>query len=97
MRTILMAFLFCLTSSIANAQEIKELEKPVQCGNVQWVVNQITLAYGERPIWVGKDGNSNSYVALLVNEETRSWTLIQYDSQTACILSVGRASSGLDI
>jgi hypothetical protein len=97
MRTVLMAFLFCLTSSIANAQEIIELRKPVQCGDAQWVMNHFTSEYGEKPIWVGKDANSNSYVTLLINRETKSWTLLQYDGKLACVLSIGRSSSGSDI
>ena len=91
------AFLFCLTSSIANAQEVIELNKPVKCGDAQWVMNHFTGEYGERPMWVGKDANSNSYVTLLVNRETRSWTLLQYDGKMACVLSVGQSASSSDI
>jgi len=97
MRILLMAFLFCLTSSIANAQEVIELNKPVKCGDAQWVMNHFTGEYGERPMWVGKDANSNSYVTLLVNRETRSWTLLQYDGKMACVLSVGQSASSSDI
>jgi hypothetical protein len=97
MRILLMAFLFCLTSSIANAQEVIELNKPVKCGDAQWVMNHFTGEYGEKPLWVGKDANSNSYVTLLINRETRSWTLLQYDGKMACVLSVGESASSSDI
>jgi len=97
MRILLMAFLFCLTSSIANAQEVIELNKPVKCGDAQWVMNHFTSEYGEKPMWVGKDGNSNSYVTLLVNRETRSWTLLQYDGKMACVLSVGGSATSSDV
>jgi hypothetical protein len=97
MRILLMAFLFCLTSSIANAQEVIELNKPVKCGDAQWVMNHFTGEYGEKPVWVGKDANSNSYVTLLINRETRSWTLLQYDGKMACVLSVGESASSSDI
>jgi hypothetical protein len=97
MRILLMAFLFCLTSSIANAQEVIELNKSVKCGDAQWVMNHFTNEYGEKPLWVGKDANSNSYVTLLVNRETRSWTLLQYDGKMACVLSVGQSASSSDV
>jgi hypothetical protein len=97
MRIVLMAFLFCLTSSIANAQEVIELMKSVKCGDAQWVMDHFTSEYGERPIWVGKDSNSNSYITLLINKETKSWTLLQYDSKMACVLSVGQTASGTEI
>ena len=97
MRILLMAFLFCLTSSIANAQEVIELTKPVKCGDTQWVVNHFTSEYGEKPLWVGKDGNSNSYVTLLINKETRTWTLLQYDGKMACVLSVGGSATSSDV
>jgi hypothetical protein len=94
---LIVAFLFCLTSSIANAQEVIELNKPVKCGDAQWVMNHFTGEYGEKPVWVGKDANSNSYVTLLINRETRSWTLLQYDGKMACVLSVGQTASSVDI
>ena len=97
MRILLMAFLFCLTSSIANAQEVIELNKSVKCGDAQCVMNHFTNEYGEKTLWVGKDANSNSYVTLLVNRETRSWTLLQYDGKMACVLSVGQSASSSDI
>ena len=97
MRILLMAFLFCLTSSIANAQEVIELNKPVKCGDAQWVMNHFTSEYSEKPVWVGKDANSNSYVTLLVNRETRSWTLLQYDGKMACVLSVGGSATSSDV
>jgi len=91
------AFLFCLTSSIANAQEIIDLTKPVKCGDAEWVMNHFTGEYGERPQWVGKDGNSNSYVTLLINKETGTWTLLQYDGRLACVLSTGQSASSSNI
>jgi hypothetical protein len=97
MRILLMAFLFCLTSSIANAQEVIELNKPVKCGDAQWVMDHFTGEYGERPVWAGKDGNSSSYITLLINKETRSWTILQYDSKMACVLGVGQSASSSDI
>ena len=88
-----MAFLFCLTSSIANAQEIIDLTKPMKCSNAQSVMNYFTDIHKEIPVWVGKSIH-NTHVALLMNKETRSWTMIEYDDRIACVLGAGEDKSG---
>ena len=40
-------------------------------------------------VWSGKDENNSSYVALYKNKDTGTWTLIQYGSKVACVLSSG--------
>ena len=93
-----MAFLFCLTSSIANAQEIVELTKPLKCSEAQNVMNYFLDTHKETPVWVGKTVHG-THITLLANKETRSWTMVEYDSRLACVLGAGeeRSSSGLDI
>ena len=93
MRTILMAFLFCLTSSIANAQEIMDLTKPMKCSDAQSVMNYFVDTHKETPVWVGKTVH-NTQVTLLMNKETRSWTMIEYDTRIACVLGAGEDKSG---
>ena len=46
-------------------------------------------AYGEKVVWVGKDRNNGTYVSLYKNEATGTWTMIQYDTRTGCVLSAG--------
>ena len=96
MRTLLVAFLFCLTSSIANAQEVIELSKPMKCGDAEYVMTHFVNNYGEKPLWVGKD-ISGSHITLLVNKEKNTWTLIQYDSKLACVLGAGQSSSSNEV
>jgi hypothetical protein len=93
MRKIAMAFLFCLASSIANAQEIINLTKPMKCSDAQSVMNYIVDIHKETPIWVGKSVH-NTHVTLLMNKETRSWTMIEYDTRVACVLGAGEDKSG---
>ena len=92
MRNTTMAFLFCLTSSIANAQEVIELNKSMKCGKAEFVMNHFTTEYQEVPIWVGKT-NFGTHITLLVNKEKRSWTMIEYDASIACVLGAGDTSS----
>lgn len=98
MRETAMAFLFCLISPIANAQEIVDLTKPLKCSDAQTVMNYFTDVFKETPIWVGRTVH-NTHITLLANRETKSWTMIEYDSKLACVLGAGeeKTSSSLDI
>ena len=93
-----MAFLFCLISTIANAQEIIDLTKPLKCSDAQTVMNYFTVVFKETPVWVGKTVH-NTHITLLANRETKSWTMIEYDTKLACVLGAGeeKTSSSLDI
>lgn len=88
----LMASLFCLASSIANAQEIIDLTKPMKCSDAQTVMNYFSDTHKESPVWVGKTVH-NTHIVLLANKETRSWTLIEYDARIACVLGAGEEKS----
>ena len=98
MNKTVMAFLFCLISSIANAQGIVELTKPMKCSEVENVMNYFLDNHKETPIWVGKTVH-NTYITLLANKDSRSWTMIEYDSRLACVLGAGeeKTSSSLEI
>lgn len=97
MYKLMMASLFCLASSIANAQEVIELNKPIKCGDVEFVMQHFSTEYGEKPLWIGKDNSSSSRITLLVNKEKRTWTLVQYDSNLACVLGAGESSSSNEV
>ena len=98
MRSTTMAFLFCLISSIAHAQEIVDLQKSLKCSDAQVVMNYFVDTHKETPVWVGKSVH-NTHITLLVNKETRSWTMIEYDTRLACVLGAGedRSSSSPEI
>ena len=83
-----MAFLFCLISSIAHAQQIIDLNKAMKCSDAQVVMNYFVETHKETPIWVGKSVH-NTHITLLMNRETRSWTVIEYDTRLACVLGAG--------
>ena len=91
MRTSTMAFLFCLTSSIANAQSF-QTTKPVICDKPQVILKALTEVYNEKPMWTAKDGGNDSRYSLFVNEKTKDWTLVQMTPDIACILGVGEKS-----
>ncbi len=88
-----MAFLFCLISSIAHAQEIIDLQKSLKCSDAQVVMNYFVDTHKETPVWVGKSVH-NTHITLLMNKETRSWTMREYDTRIACVLGAGDDKSG---
>ena len=96
MKKLVMAFLFCLLGPIANAQEIIDLVKPLKCSNADTVLNYFRDNFQEAPLWVGKT-TTGSFITLLVNKETRSWTLVEYDVKFACVLGAGDTSSNPEI
>ena len=85
------AFLFCLASSIANAEyKSFKLEKTVSCGPAAALMEFLERDYNEKQVWVGIDtGPTDSFIGLLVNSDNKHWTLVQYNSHTACILGSG--------
>ena len=96
MKNVSVALLFCLTSLVAHAQEIVDLVKPLKCSDAESVMNYFTTNYQEVPLWVGKT-TTGTWITLLVNRETRTWTMIEYDAKMACVLGAGETSSKPEI
>ncbi len=96
MKNATVALLFCLTSLIAHAQQIIDMQKPLKCSNAENVMNYFKDNFQETPLWVGKT-TAGTHITLLVNKETRSWTMIEYDAALACVLGAGETSSKPEI
>ena len=93
MKNTAVALLFCLISSISHAQEIIDLTKPMKCSDASSVMNYFVDTHKETPVWVGKSVH-NTHITLLVNKQTRSWTMIEYDTKIACVLGAGEDKTG---
>lgn len=91
MRMLALAFLFCLLSSVANAQPTVQLEKPVTCSTLKTVVEQLSDIHGEEPHWTGL-GHGSKYI-MFVNPKTQAWTLVEYTDTIACIIGTGEQST----
>ena len=92
MRNVSVALLFCLISSIAHAQQIIDLQKPLKCSDAQIVMNYFVDTHKETPVWVGKSVH-NTHITLLMNSATGSWTIIEYGAELACVLGAGEDKS----
>ncbi len=93
MRKFLLGVL--LLPALAQAQPVT-VEKPVICEKTEKVIETLQKGqYKETPIWIGHDEKSK--YALFANEKTKSWTIIQFNENIACILGVGEGSRSVSI
>lgn len=70
----------------AQAQEITQKQKAVQCAK-NTTVTAVLQEYAETLLWASKLESSN--IALFVNQQTKTWTLVQWTDQVACVLDTG--------
>ena len=70
------------------------VEKTVQCGSTATLIQELQgNSYKEKPIWWGIEPSSSaSRYSLFVNDETKTWTLIQFNETVACVIGTGLAS-----
>lgn len=86
-----MAFLFCLVSTIANAQPtFKELNKKVFCTSPEALFSLITGSeYKEKPFWNGSSIDEKSNFVIFHNEKTGTFSIIEFNDKVACLLGEG--------
>jgi len=88
----LFPILILLAPLLASAEPI-QINKPVTCENTLLIFQALVEQAGEKPIWVGKgDGADTSRTVILANEKTKSWTIVQFDKNMACVLGSGVGS-----
>ena len=83
-----------LVVGLVAAQSVT-VQKPIECADTATLLRGLAGSdYKERPIWWGiEPGATLSRYSLFVNEETKSWTLIQFDEKLACVLGTGESST----
>lgn len=70
-------------------QEPVTVDKKVTCASTELVMRALESSeYKEIPYWMGTDGDS--YWGMLVNENTKTWTIIQFNRDVACIIGSGK-------
>jgi hypothetical protein len=70
------------------------VEKTLICDKTQNVLDVIINGrFKETPIWGGEDETSR--YGLLVNRETGTWTIIQFNKDAACVLGTGEGSRSM--
>lgn len=96
LNTLIMRHLFALLiltiSVTALSQSAETVNKPVYCFPLSIVVDMLSRDFGESVTFQSRNTLTGADVALAENPETGSWTIIEYDKDTACILATGSRS-----
>lgn len=80
-----------LTSAESEVADAFIMEKKLVCDQTSVMMEVLTKGNAqETPIWGGS--NDNARFGLLVNQETGTWTMIQFNKDIACILGHGENS-----
>jgi hypothetical protein len=87
---ILVVSCMLCTLNYAEAPIPFDFEKPVKCAKTVELLEYFESEYGETVKWLGKDGSSDSYFAVLMNDNKLTWTIIQFDTEVACVLGTGK-------
>ena len=84
----ILIFLTYLAFSAALAQGTTK--KEVYCDKTETIISTLkSNDYKEEPVWLGKSEESLSNFTLFVNNENKSWTIIQFNKDAACVLGSG--------
>ena len=87
MLKLCVAFLFCLISTIANAEPFK-ISRPALCEKANTVLKELTEKFGEKPVWQGKN-NQGLFTLILLNPNSETWSVIITDGEFACVIDSG--------
>ena len=77
------------------AAQTVNLQKTVGCISTEIMLKGLSGSdYKEKPIWIGIESDAPmSKYSLFVNDDTKTWTLIQFDDTIACVLGTGGFST----
>jgi hypothetical protein len=86
--------LILFISSVVVAQPIV-IQKPVTCTETKMLLQGLTSSdYKETPLWLGiEPGAEVSKYSVFVNQQTKTWTIIQFNDKIACVLGTGTEST----
>jgi hypothetical protein len=87
MRSFLFGLL--LLPAITLAQTVT-VQKPVQCGETKIILGVLAKEFEEVPTILLSSDTENSKIGITVNYRTKSWTLLEFNTKIACILSTGQ-------
>lgn len=70
-----------------------KINKEILCHNKEDIFKLLSgPEFKERPVWLGKDPINKTEFLLLVNEEKKTFTIVQTAESIACIIGVGTDS-----
>ena len=87
MRIILSLTLTVFLTLPLSAQET--LTKTVVCYPAEQLFAAIVKKYDERPTFTARVTDTPNIVTLLVNQQTKTWTFVEFTHETACVINHG--------
>ena len=71
------------------------IQKPVTCTDTKMLLQGLTSSdYKETAFWLGiEPGAEVSKYSVFVNQQTKTWTIIQFNDKIACVLGTGTEST----
>lgn len=78
----------------SNPRNVREVDWKIACADQTQVIDFLK-EFEERPVLTGKMGRAGR-MAMLINIETGTWTLIGYTDRGACIMASGEDVQRLD-
>lgn len=82
-------FMWLLIPTLALAQVVT-IQKPVECAETKTILSAIIKEFKEVPIIILNSDTQKSKIALTANHQTKTWTLLEFNTEIACILSTGQ-------
>lgn len=90
---VFLSMAFVIAVAIAQSKAV-EINKKVVCDDTKTLLDTLLNQYNESPVWAGT--NEKSKFSLLINQETGSWTMIQFDKDITCVLGIGEESRAIN-
>ena len=91
---LVVALLTCTAWAQSNLRDVREVDWKIACADQVQVIDFLK-EFEERPVLTGKMGKAGR-MAMLINTETGTWTLIGYTERGACIMASGEDVQQLD-
>jgi len=89
---IILASLFTSVAySAEKAVTPVETEKKIVCFPAKTLLKDLKDKYGEEPMILGITTNMDDVaMGVYINKETGSYTVIEFDTEAACVVSIGK-------
>ena len=91
------ALMFGLTVALPVQAEYKTYTRKINCAPLAEVLEDLNSTnIKEVPVWIGTSKDPEIKYSVLVNKKTDTWTIIQYNTGAACVISIGEDNQFLD-
>ena len=83
-------FILLLLLAVSTIAYSKETHKPVLCMDAKEMFDAIFEEYRETILMVFDQDSFPNKIVLTVNPATKTWSLVEYNTEIACLLGSGK-------